>query len=190
MRGATCIRPKAVMNHHVSIHAPHAGRDVGKAQLGIQSGGFNPRAPCGARPLLFCIPYIASCVSIHAPHAGRDHSNRPYPAHLDCFNPRAPCGARLDGRYTGTVPLEFQSTRPMRGATPKRRLTCTMALFQSTRPMRGATYRQWKEQPPEGFQSTRPMRGATIRPVLLSARQAFQSTRTWRRLVRQACTQK
>ena len=34
--------------------------------------GFNPRAPCGARPGLCYILNDRHNVSIHAPHAGRD----------------------------------------------------------------------------------------------------------------------
>ena len=60
------------LNYPISIHAPHAGRDLGVLHHGIGRG----------------------FISIHAPHAGRDqilgklHSLGVY------FNPRAPCGAR------------------------------------------------------------------------------------------------
>ena len=37
----------------VSIHAPRAGRDLGAAMAEVAQMGFNPRAPCGARPALF-----------------------------------------------------------------------------------------------------------------------------------------
>ena len=57
---------------------------------------FNPRAPCGARRRAV----IASVQSRY-------------------FNPRAPCGARQDEMREGFVPAEFQSTRPVRGATVK-----------------------------------------------------------------------
>ena len=43
-------------HHHayrcVSIHAPHAGRDISCEVPNCSDSGFNPRAPCGARPLL------------------------------------------------------------------------------------------------------------------------------------------
>ena len=61
----------------------------------LRHGNFNPRAPCGARPGCGRCP---PCRSFH-------------------FNPRAPCGAR---RYIvtelGSI-TEFQSTRPVWGAT-------------------------------------------------------------------------
>ena len=106
---------------------------------------FNPRAPCGARP---------ACRTGQSTTAD--------------FNPRAPCGARRLLIEREDVLDEFQSTRPMRGATamyvdihaPRRK-------FQSTRPMRGAT--PLPPQPKTAkmrFQSTRPMRGATTCKVL------------------------
>ena len=74
MRGATCAVDRVGLGCVVSIHAPHAGRDfflkcskaclemfqstrpmrgatfmtIGRAILSLS---FNPRAPCGARPL-------------------------------------------------------------------------------------------------------------------------------------------
>ena len=55
----------------VSIHAPRVGRDSDKAINILYLIGFNPRAPCGARPtnMAMFIPVTS-------------------------FNPRAPCGAR------------------------------------------------------------------------------------------------
>ena len=101
-----------------------------------------------------------------------------------CFNPRAPCGAqRMYFHWSGVI-LWFQSTRPMRGATPaestirehlsvsihaphagrdemRGELQKRINEFQSTRPMRGATLRSDRCPLPKRFQSTRPMRGAT-----------------------------
>ena len=61
--------------------------------------------------------YLYSTVSIHAPHAGRDCDE---------------CSPRL-------IEIVFQSTRPMRGATPFAYAAGIFGWFQSTRPMRGAT---------------------------------------------------
>ena len=111
----------------ISIHAPHAGRDdntgipicnhrkfqstrpmrgatmtIKAAKLVIDD--FNPRAPCGAR----------------RSRLTRHRRRRNY------FNPRAPCGARLQELVKRVEALEFQSTRPMRGATAKvNKLLCT-----------------------------------------------------------------
>ena len=59
-------------------------------------------------------------ISIHAPHAGRDSGKTVIPLHCTDFNPRAPCGARLARNWANRYVLEFQSTRPMRGATANR----------------------------------------------------------------------
>ncbi len=63
----------------VSIHAPRTGRDR------IRSAGlraidcFNPRAPHGARQLVFCFLGSDEIVSIHAPRTGRDRANSSAP---------------------------------------------------------------------------------------------------------------
>ena len=101
----------------VSIHAPRGGRDtpsggrrprwtefqstrpVGGATEGSESpprcsGGFNPRAPWGARPIQGRqFPHLRM-VSIHAPRGGRDLSPLDFRASNAGFNPRAPWGAR------------------------------------------------------------------------------------------------
>ncbi len=153
--------------------------------------GFNPRAPCGARPVLFVLwSEFASLVSIHAPRAGRD---------------------KVDSAVIANLPM-FQSTRPVRGATVVARLAAVpvavsihapragrdgvvlckarkphavsihapragrdvvardllgprLGQFQSTRPVRGATTTMTRVNPTKDeFQSTRPVRGATCRP--------------------------
>ena len=78
---------------------------------------FNPRAPCGARPIF-----------------STSATEKFY------FNPRAPCGARHHlHSYTASF-QEFQSTRPLRGATlTAHPFTAARMPFQSTRPLRGAT---------------------------------------------------
>ena len=57
--------------------------------------------------------------------------------------------------------MEFQSTRPVRGATRCGLLFYRLLIFQSTRPVRGATFSEAAIVPTFGFQSTRPVRGAT-----------------------------
>ena len=119
MRGATVVFIVPYSYSMVSIHAPHAGRDWHIILLGILFWCFNPRAPCGAR---------------HPLTDSTDGTKR--------FNPRAPCGARPLFRLCRNTFPEFQSTRPMRGATSTVRPTPPRTMFQSTRPMRGATLRR------------------------------------------------
>ena len=117
VRGATGARRVLRRAPAISIHAPRAGRDCLRLRQERQGRHFNPRAPCGARP-----PGITT--------GGSAWQN---------FNPRAPCGARPNGAYAFIEPILFQSTRPVRGATPDRVATAAKGAFQSTRPVRGAT---------------------------------------------------
>ena len=79
---------------------------------------FNPRAPCGARPFHRAgntskMPHF----NPRAPCGARRARSAARPCSAKNFNPRAPCGARqirsklLDGTS------QFQSTRPVWGAT-------------------------------------------------------------------------
>ena len=204
MRGAT---PAALPCHiviYISIHAPHAGRDVRRG------------APCHDVH-----------ISIHAPHAGRDLRIWLFLMCQKYFNPRAPCGARQIASSPPASTKVFQSTRPMRGATIRvYAFYKVTAVFQSTRPMRGATKTanamlakgkisihaphagrdetarragrnrkyfnprapcgarrfQFFQCHPKGlFQSTRPMRGATRNATSAQLKTSlFQSTRPMR----------
>ena len=123
---------------------------------------FNPRVPCGTRPLLYQLNFILKLfqstrpmrdatfvhlvklihtfvISIHASHAGRDNI----------------------GLYRFNAILLFQSTRPMRDATSMYVLVLWIFKFQSTRPMRDATTYLRLVSSNGIFQSTRPMRDAT-----------------------------
>ena len=102
---------------------------------------FNPRAPYGARRAAGNHRELAGDISIHAPHTGRDKR----------------------GLLSQVEATEFQSTRPIRGATSAHSWQRYSAhLFQSTRPIRGATYCAEEYHHTESqFQSTRPIRGAT-----------------------------
>ena len=123
----------------ISIHAPRVGRDSQLIFDKDESQYFNPRAPCGARPLIrrqskrtsYFNPR-APCgarhtrtdeerstaeISIHAPRVGRDQPPLPGRSSRRHFNPRAPCGARLKTTSPRSFLMTFQSTRPVWGAT-------------------------------------------------------------------------
>ena len=63
----------------ISIHTPHAGCDITPALPSAMSFYFNPRTPCGVRPIKSIVEYRKVSISIHAPHAGCD----PYASRLD-----------------------------------------------------------------------------------------------------------
>ena len=160
-----------------------ARRDVWDVEKLAES--FNPRAPYGARQP----HYIGICqkqlfqstrpvrgatgihgasvtvhvVSIHAPRAGRDLLCGCCQGRHWRFNPRAPCGARPWRSKSITVTLEFQSTRPVRGATtsslPNPR---TIRRFNPRAPCGARPPMERNSPHREVFQSTRPVRGATF----------------------------
>ena len=59
-------------------------------------------------------------ISIHAPRVGCDPRTRGPRHTVNNFNPRTPCGVRPQKCTISSVPLEFQSTHPVWGAT----ITC------------------------------------------------------------------
>ena len=130
-------------------------------------------------------PYCDWNISIHAPRAGRDlvylivWQLRLY---ISIHAPRAGRDRHIWNACYGRD--QFQSTRPVRGATMGRgwmarqrpdfnpRAPCGARpgvsldreeywTFQSTRPVRGATRGRLRNRGRLRFQSTRPVRGAT-----------------------------
>ncbi|EHF02465.1 hypothetical protein HMPREF1008_00870 [Olsenella sp. oral taxon 809 str. F0356] len=101
VRGATRAGDRATpFPRGFNPRAP-CGARRGRGPPSHRSSGFNPRAPCGARPGGVGLGAHALPVSIHAPRAGRD----------------------IGVGYAYADLGKFQSTRPVRGATPGRRLT-------------------------------------------------------------------
>ena len=100
----------------ISIHAPLTGCDLRSAHQDSGTSYFNPRTPCGVRP-------------------GGGHR---IPG-LHNFNPRTPCGVRLAAPKQAAPTKTFQSTHPLRGATPVSVTLGLLMRFQSTHPLRGAT---------------------------------------------------
>ena len=80
---------------HISIHTPHAGSDHVRGHTVPAPHNFNPHSPCGERLGSSNVPLI-----------------------LSDFNPHSPCGERHTTALTKDNIYEFQSTLPMRGATP------------------------------------------------------------------------
>ena len=53
MRGATVVLMLFVVSFVISIHAPHAGSDRFHSMDVPKGWHFNPRSPCGERPLKY-----------------------------------------------------------------------------------------------------------------------------------------
>ena len=191
----------------ISIHAPLAGRDVWRTAfyndlLPFQStrplrgatrafprpfGGqchFNPRAPCGARQRNPPETAQKDFISIHAPLAGRDPGEI-LAADKMTISIHAPLAGR-DAERVLPLPCgpQFQSTRPLRGATRSRIFLQYWTAISIHAPLAGrdprpgpsrpgspnfnprapcgARHREGKAQVDKPlFQSTRPLRGAT-----------------------------
>ena len=141
IRGATATGQTPASCTAISIHAPHTGRDLTVTLTEMFTICISIHAPHTGRDSGCCWPCVAFFwISIHAPHTGRDNM---FLSFLDWLD-------------------EFQSTRPIRGATNTiDKIAKNYTTFQSTRPIRGATscFDLLFDLLP--FQSTRPIRGAT-----------------------------
>ena len=78
----------------ISIHPPHAGRDIASIGVAATSANFNPPSPCGEGH------YIEREIILK-----------------EDFNPPSPCGEGPDKQGSANRHLRFQSTLPMRGGT-------------------------------------------------------------------------
>ena len=161
--GATKSSESNYSLERISIHAPRVGRDITPL---VRNGGcrnFNPRAPCGARPVWAAMPRgILRDFNPRAPCGARRRSSRREwqhrttfqstrpvwgatrsPTWRSCssryFNPRAPCGARHGRRADHQLYRHFNPRAPC-GARPRMHRQLSLpSIFQSTRPVWGAT---------------------------------------------------
>ena len=74
----------------ISIHAPRVGSDGQVDIFPVRIRNFNPRSPCGERPI----------------------PSRPAPPQKTYFNPRSPCGERLPARRRRTRGNYFNPRSP------------------------------------------------------------------------------
>ena len=104
----------------ISIHAPRAGGDHRTLYQRHKALDISIHAPrAGGDGLLMRYTLNGCAISIHAPRAGGDRQARPRETHRAYFNPRPPCGGRqTGGEIMSLYDIAFQSTPPVRGATP------------------------------------------------------------------------
>ncbi|EEG30517.1 hypothetical protein CLOSTMETH_01858 [[Clostridium] methylpentosum DSM 5476] len=96
MRGATSFaHPFPELPVDISIHAPLVGSDLSAKAAHPGRIYFNPRSPCGERPLCPPIKKPLEGISIHAPLVGSD----------------------ADNIFHHISSILFQSTLPLWGAT-------------------------------------------------------------------------
>ena len=107
-------------------------------------GYFNPRSPCGERPVAYLTAKNHIRFQSTLPLRGATVWARIIMHVPNDFNPRSPCGERQDAQPVANFLGKFQSTLPLRGATwrPANNLA-GIKIFQSTLPLRGATLNRW-----------------------------------------------
>ena len=145
--GAFCagrddLEREAMHDDRISIRAPRAGCDSAFAHWIVPKYRISIHAPrAGCDVITKSLPLVPSNISIHAPRAGCDHAAHYDPnVHIANFNPRTPCGVRPTVAVKACPSDTFQSTHPVRGATPHRACQfLAVVQFQSTHPVRGAT---------------------------------------------------
>ena len=137
LRGATLKSAVWDKDQAISIHAPLAGRDGYRGLSVRRLQYFNPRAPCGARRIVYCVqleisPFQSTRplrgatpsaprvlffrrISIHAPLAGRDALTTGASCAAMNFNPRAPCGARHNKDLTEGFLYRISIHAPLAG---------------------------------------------------------------------------
>ena len=165
----------------ISTHAPLAGRDQHPAAVYCDVRDISTHAPLAGRDREIGPSGIESYISTHAPLAGRDSV----------------------AKYGADVAVEFQPTRPLRGATASGdHLSCGGSYFNPRAPC-GARptdrfgedyFKNFNPRAPCGarpcrnrarhkicsFQPTRPLRGATAVNAVNNGIIAFQPTRPLR----------
>ena len=92
--GATHVLQCLGYCFRISIHAPRVGSDQAHNRISTPRFHFNPRSPCGERPVP--VQRLSACLY---------------------FNPRSPCGERPIRNRHEYLTNKFQSTLPVWGAT-------------------------------------------------------------------------
>ena len=117
MKGATFEAVHLGEVPHVSIHAPREGRDSGTAASQSLSIVFQSTRPVKGATPLHRGDRRAGEVSIHAPREGRDVRQKPGSriAEVSIHAPREGRDVTLAAKASRE--FQFQSTRPVKGAT-------------------------------------------------------------------------
>ena len=182
------VKHEQLVLEAISIHAPHAGCDQRPSRAQIRyCVHFNPRTPCGVRPV--CQHAHAASSVFQSTHPMRGATKGSVSRASETythFNPRTPCGVRLMTSQQKIRLHIFQSTHPMRGATIPHLAVESVSGISIHAPHAGCdsmrterrelTRSDFNPRTPCGvrlvqfhaaipvlpFQSTHPMRGATF----------------------------
>ena len=94
LRRATGRKEIAIIRDGISIHALLAESDRFVLRRREAVVYFNPRSPCGERPLFVVVTIYQLAISIHALLAESDQFRAGCQPGRQNFNPRSPCGER------------------------------------------------------------------------------------------------
>ena len=119
MRGATQGGPVLAVPERISIHAPHAGRDVILNPIPQEVALFQSTRPMRGATISLTLRRSAALYFNPRAPCGRDQQLRPAGAGDRDFNPRAPCGRDLGVKIGAKSDMIFQSTRPVRARQQK-----------------------------------------------------------------------
>ena len=125
----------------ISILAVLADRDACWKERRSDTAYFNPRGPCGPRPLEELPEGAVTAISILAVLADRDAQTWPLEGTDGHFNPRGPCGPRRHGVVGGRrgAGISILAVLADRDGSPGSAGTNTSTIFQSSRSLRTAT---------------------------------------------------
>ena len=101
----------------ISIHAPRVGSDHAGAAPPPWHRNFNPRSPCGERPVAAIWIRRSGVFQSTLPVWGATRRSPRRWCRSSYFNPRSPCGERPLLFWPYSRPYSFQSTLPVWGAT-------------------------------------------------------------------------
>ena len=149
LRGATPWGPKRGKRSRFQPTRPLRGATVRDRRVGGQDVNFNPRAPCGARPMQQPMSQPVQQFQPTRPLRGATSYLPTKQRFCRYFNPRAPCGARHERPEETADAVRISTHAPLAG-----RDSCwpcaaaASSTFQPTRPLRGATRRSWRRTLP------------------------------------------
>ena len=115
LRGATVAAKRTAHERPISTHVPLAGRDPQLLKLEILLSDFNPRAPCGARPVPGVFGNTGNLFQPTRPLRGATLCAGQRRCIFVYFNPRAPCGARPGMIHGAPVSSSISTHAPLAG---------------------------------------------------------------------------
>ena len=170
--------------HLISIHAPRVGSDLAQKRHGDQHADFNPRSPCGERPI-FTIPClqilvfqstlpvwgatnisevtnVSQAISIHAPRVGSDILVAIAFRSIFLFQSTLPVWGATLRRYKAQTPPTISIHAPRVGSDRLRRVGPSLSIdFNPRSPCGERLWNKVNSGSAALFQSTLPVWGAT-----------------------------